>query len=170
MRGGHYRDWFLRHIDAIAQTGLVDVGESLLQELARLVCDVEIDTLRARALHLGIDRTCHDIAWRERPARMHACGKIVASAIAQDSAFAAHSVGDEKRGRLRMKEAGWMKLHEFHIGDYGAGAPRHRHSVAGRDRGVGCVEINLPAAPGRENESAITHRSPCAARLPKDIN
>src|SRR5262245_54040125 len=69
---GYDRDWFLRHVDAIAQTSLVDVRESLLQELARLVRDVEIDTLRARALHLGIDRTGHDIAWRERPARMHA--------------------------------------------------------------------------------------------------
>ena len=145
-------------------------GNRSLQEFARLVRDVEIDTLRARALHLGIDRTRHDIAWRERPARMHACRKIVAFAIAQHSAFAAHSLGDQKRGRLRMKEAGRMKLHEFHVGDDGAGAPGHRHAVARRDRGVGRIEINLPATAGREDQSISADRFHRAGSFIKDIH
>ena len=33
------------------------------------------------------------------------------------------------------------------------GAPRHRHAVARRDIGIGCVEINLPATAGREHET-----------------
>ena len=35
-----------------------------------LMRDVEINALRAGALHLGIDRTRHDIAWGKRAARM----------------------------------------------------------------------------------------------------
>ena len=145
-------------------------GNRSCRNSARLVRDVEIDTLRARALHLGIDRTCHDIARRERPARMYAGHKIFASAVAQNSAFAAHSLGDQKRVRLRMKKAGWMKLDELHIGDYGAGAPRHRHAIACRDVRVGRVEINLPATAGREDQAISADRFHLAGGFIKDID
>src|SRR4029453_13282175 len=135
VRRGYNRDGFLRHVDSIAQTRLVNVGEAFLQEFARLMCDVEIDTLRAGALHLGVDCTRHDVAWRERPAWMHPRRKIFTFAVAQDTAFAPHRLGDQERGRLRMKEAGWMKLHEFHIRDHGAGAPPNRNAAPRAARG-----------------------------------
>ena len=51
-----------------------------------------------------------------------------------------------------MKKAGRMKLDEFHVGDNRAGAPCHRDAIAGRDRRVGRVEINLAATPGGEDQ------------------
>ena len=51
-----------------------------------------------------------------------------------------------------------MELDELHVRDRHAGAPGHRHAVAGRDVRVGCVEINFPAAAGREHNSIGSNR------------
>src|ERR1051325_2361086 len=54
-----------------------------------------------------------------------------------------------------MIERGGMELDEFHIRDCGAGAIRHRHTIAGRYVRIGCVEINFAAAArGEEKISA----------------
>ena len=72
--------------------------------------------------------------------------------------------------RLRMKETGRMKLDELHVGDDRAGAPGHRHAVAGRDRGVGRVEINLAAAAGGEDETIGANRFHLAGFFIEHIN
>ncbi len=70
MRRRHHRDRLFRHVDAEPQTGFVNVREPFAQEFRRLVRDIEINTLRAGALHLGVDRAGHDVARRERSLRM----------------------------------------------------------------------------------------------------
>ena len=45
-----------------------------------------------------------------------------------------------------------MKLDELHICDLHAGAPRHRHTVSGRDIRIGRVQINFAATAGRQHD------------------
>ena len=45
-----------------------------------------------------------------------------------------------------------MELDELHVRDRRARAPGHGHAVAGRDVGIGRVEINLAAAAGGQDE------------------
>ena len=114
--------------------------------------------MRAGAFHLGVDRPGDDIARRQRAFRVRLRHEILALAIAQNSALAAHGFGNQEGGRLRMKEAGGMKLDELHVGDDRAGTPRHRHAVAGRDGGVGRVEIHFAASAGREDQAIGSNR------------
>src|SRR5688572_13032131 len=51
MRCRHHRNRFLRYIDAEAETGVVDVRETLDQKTRRFVRDVEPDMIRAAAFH-----------------------------------------------------------------------------------------------------------------------
>ena len=46
-----------------------------------------------------------------------------------------------------------MELDELHVRDLRAGAPGHGHAVAGRDAGIGRVEIDLAAAAGGEDDA-----------------
>ena len=65
MRSRHNGNTLLRHVDSESQTGLVNVGETLLNEFQRLMSDIQKHTLGARALDLGVNGTRHDIARRQ---------------------------------------------------------------------------------------------------------
>ena len=85
--------------------------------------------------------------------RMITLHEIFAAIVAQDSAFASHRFGNQKRFRFRMKQTGRMKLNELHVRDDRAGAPGHGHAVPGRDIRVGRVKINFPATAGGKHDS-----------------
>lgn len=72
--------------------------------------------------------------------------------IAQDAAFAADGFADEKGFGFGMVEASGMELDELHVGDGGTGAIGHGDSVAGRDVGVGGIEVDFAAASGGEED------------------
>src|SRR5437879_8336500 len=97
MRRRHNRDWLLRHVDPKPQARLINMRKALLNELRRLVRDIQKHALRAGTLDLGVDRTCHDVARRERAARMVPLHEIFATIIPQDSALSAQ---DRKSTRL----------------------------------------------------------------------
>ena len=141
------------------------LGKRSRMNSARLVRDVEIDAARAGALHLGVDRAGDDVARRERTvADAYRAMNSRPCASMQDAALAAHRLGDRETMRAcGMKEAGRVKLDELHVGDRRAGAPRHRHAVAGRDRGIGRVRY-LPQPPvARTAVGAEVSTSPVAS-------
>ena len=96
MRRRHDRNRLLRHVDPESLARLVNVRESLADELRRFVGDIQKHALRAGALDLRIDRTGHDVARSERAPRIIPFHKILAAIVAQNSAFAAHGFRDEK--------------------------------------------------------------------------
>ena len=50
-----------------------------------------------------------------------------------------------------MVKAGWVELHELHIGYAATGAPGHGDAVPGGGVGIGRVQIDLARAAGREH-------------------
>ena len=143
--GGDDRDEVLRHVDSEGEACLVDVGETLLQKRAPLLADVEAAVRRAGALHLAVDRARHDVARREGAARIVVLHEGPPLAVHQHGPFPAHRLGDEEALGLGMVEAGGMELHELHVRDLRARAPRERHAVARGRVGVAGIEVDLAA-------------------------
>ena len=59
------RDILLGDINADTKALGVDIWEMVLGLLGVFVCDIEADMVEAVNLHLVVDSTCDDIAWRE---------------------------------------------------------------------------------------------------------
>ncbi len=55
---------------------------------------------------------------------------------------------------MRVIQAGRVELDELHVRHPAAGAPGHRHAVAGSGVGVGGVEVNLAGAARRQHRLA----------------
>jgi hypothetical protein len=69
----------------------------LVQELGRLVRDVEIDAVQPVLLHLEVDRARHDVARRQFGALVVVGHEAVRrGAGAEVAALAAHRLGDEE--------------------------------------------------------------------------
>src|SRR5580700_2431873 len=54
-----------RHINAEALAARVNVGESVANEIRRLVAEIEVNAIKAQSLHLSVNCACDDIARRE---------------------------------------------------------------------------------------------------------
>ena len=63
-----------------------------------------------------------------------------------------------------------MKLDELHVRNCRARAIRHRHAVARRDVGIRRVEINFPAAAGRQERHGRGERLDFARFFVEHIN
>ena len=151
VRGRHDWDEVLRHVDAELKALVEDVGEALLEEGASLAPDVEAAVGIARALHLTVDRARHDVARRERPARVVLLHERLPLAVHEHGPLPAHGLADEEPLRLRVVEARGVELDELHVLHLRAGAPGKRHAVARRHVGVAGVEVHLAAAARRED-------------------
>jgi hypothetical protein len=93
--------------------------------------DVEIDAIQPALLHLEVDGPGHHVARCEFAAWVVAGHEAAAVGQQQASALAAYRLGDQEGFRLRVVEAGRMKLDKFHIRHPAAGTPRHRDPVSG---------------------------------------
>ena len=136
------RDRLLRDVDAEPEQPLVDVGEMRLHEVGVAVADVEVDVIEAVALDLAVDGARDDVARRKLGALVVIGHEAVAGlGVGEDPALAAHRLGDQEILDLEIVEAGRVELHEFHVADAAAGAPRHGDAVAGRAARRGRIEI-----------------------------
>src|SRR5216117_1830968 len=63
-----------------------------------------------------------------------------------------------------------MKLDELHVGDGRASAVSHRHTIAGRDVGIGRVEINLATTAGRQQHYGRDEGLDFASLVVEDVN
>ena len=68
--GGYHGNHIHLGIDSVALAGLVNVGETLCHEALGLVGHVQIHAGVAGAQNLAVDGARHDVARRERPARV----------------------------------------------------------------------------------------------------
>ena len=167
--GGDDGDEVLRHVDAELQALVIDVGEALLQERAPLLADVEAAVGVARALHLAVDRARHDVARRERAARVVLLHERMPLPVHEHRPFAAHGLADEEALGLRVVEAGGVELDELHVRDLRARAPGEGHAVARRDVGIAGIEVDLAAAARREDRVRGTHGVDLVRRLVEHV-
>jgi hypothetical protein len=84
------------HVNAILEAGGVNVGKTLDDEGRRFVGDVEQDAIGPAPLHFAINRTGHDVAGGEGFEGMIGIHELMAGAVLQDGAFAAHRLADEE--------------------------------------------------------------------------
>ena len=146
--GGNDGDWRDRHIDPEGLAGRVDVREVVHQERLPQMRHVQVGAVVASPLQLAVDAARDHVARGELLARVVALHERIAGAVAQNPAFSAQRLADQEALRLRVVQAGGMKLDELQICD---GCPRavgHGQPVAGGDVRVRRVEVDLAGAAG----------------------
>jgi hypothetical protein len=82
---------------------------------------------------------------------MQCAHEALAAAIDQHSAFAAQRLGGERRGIAADIDRGRMKLHEFRVGDGGAGARSDGNAFAAGFAWIGGDGVELARAAGGEH-------------------
>ena len=116
--------------------------------------------LRDLAEALSSDRPRHHVARREFQHRMIALHKALTPVVAKICALTAQSLRQQEARHSRQAQRGGMKLVKLHVRDLGSRAIRHRDSVAGRDRRVRRVAIDLTrAAAGEQHGFGANLRS-----------
>ena len=74
---------------------------------------------------LAVNGAGDDVARRQLGIVVESGHEALAAFIDQDRAFTAQRLGGQRRGIPSHRDGGGMELHEFRIGDQGAGARRH---------------------------------------------
>ena len=140
-----------RDVDAEVATAREDVRKVVLEDVRLEVRDVQIQAVRAEALHLVVDGAGDDVPGGEFGALVEVLHEALAGGQAQQTALAAQGLGDEEALRVRMEQAGRMELVELHVRDPASGPPGHGDAVAGAAVGIRGVEVDLRGAPGGEH-------------------
>jgi len=124
------------------------VGEACAQ---RLPC---VEECAAPGRDLGEHAAGHDVARRELGERMTRQHETLAIGVDQRRPFAAQRL---RRQRCRIAadhDGGGVKLHEFRIGDHGAGARGDRKARSACFKRIGGDGIEMAEAAGREHHRA----------------
>src|SRR5262245_36803717 len=151
VSGGNNGNRLGGDVYAIAQAGLVNGWKARTDKLSRLVRDIEENTLASAAFHFRINGASNNIARSQLFLRMMVLDETLTLCVEQNASFAANGLRNEKRLRLHMIKTSRMELNKLHVGNQSAGAPCHRHSIAGGDIGICRIEIDFPAATGGEH-------------------
>ena len=139
-------------IEAVAEAGGVDAGETLLEELLGFGSHVEIDVLGIGAIHFADDGASDDVARSELLSFVIALHKTLKMDIAEDAAFAAESFAEEETWRAFDGESGGMELDELHVREDGPSVVGNGHAVTGSNFGIGSFAIELAeAASGKKS-------------------
>ena len=171
MGRGHHGDILLSDIDAQIQAVLIDVGEVMLGLLGILVGHVEIDVVLTALLHLVVDGAGHNVARRERQARVILLHEFLASQVAQHATVAAHGLGDEESGAItRMIQGSGMELDELHVLNRALGAIDHSDTVARCHQRVGRRVINQADAARRHERHTRQEGIDLACLLIEDVS
>ena len=144
VRGGRDGDVFRFDVDAVFLARPRDHREDV-----RSVVDdgrVEPDVVAARVLHLLEDAAGDDVARRELGHRMIAGHETLAFHVAQQRPRAAHGLGNEEVRAAIERECRRVELHELHVHDVRARAPRERHAAARRALGVRRLAVKASRA------------------------
>ena len=142
---------------------VVHAGQLLFHIIGRLLRDVEKCAAvfgAAAFAHFRVNGTRHYIARGElHSLRIIFLHETLAQFVSQNSAFAAHRLGDEKSLHSRRPHhSSGMELHKFHIQQFGACAIGERHSVAGVFPRIGRDLIRFAnAACGHDNRLGSKH-------------
>ena len=151
MRGWHHRNGLACHVDAQRQTAGVNGGKVFQNKRRSLVCDVQVDAVCTKALHLVINRTRDNIARCQLGSAVMRGHETGAIGQQQTAPFTAHGFADQERFGLGVVEACGMKLNEFHIAHTAARSPSGGDAIPRRRVWVGGVQIHLAGAAGGQN-------------------
>ncbi len=130
-----------------------------MKKEGRLVGDVEKNAIRTGGLHLRINAAGDSVAGGKVAAFIILLHERLPLLVDQNPPFAANRLGDKKILRLPVEEAGRVKLDKLHVGHLGTSPVGHSHTVAGGNIWIGCIQIDLAAAPRTQ------HRHPGPMRL-----
>ena len=156
VRRRRHRDRLARPVEAALADGAVDRGEAAREELAALLVGraqpgrIEEDGPAVLRLHLARDRAGDDVARRELAVGVRVEREAPAVLVDERRTLAADGLGDEER--LADAEDRRVELEELEVAHLGAGAQRRGDAVAGRDRGIRRVRVQLAGAAGGEHD------------------
>ncbi len=126
---------------------------SLLAQLVEL--EIDVIATRSAATPLGNfdgDGARHHVApGQVFGVRRVAFHETLAVPVQQIAALAAHALGDQAAD---TRDAGGMKLPEFHVLQRQAGAQHHAEAIAGVDHGIAAVPEHAPCPAGGEQRGA----------------
>ncbi len=159
VRCRHHRYRLAGDVDAKAQAPLVNGREMVLDELNRLVRDVQVDAVHPQALHFMVDRPCHDVARGKLLAWVEAGHEALPVGQAKQGAFATQGLGDQKALGLRVIKARRVELVELKVRDPAASPPGHGDTIAARAIWVAGVQVHF------RRPTRGQHREPRAERV-----
>ena len=103
-------------------------------------------------MHLADDGAGHDVAGSEFLRFVITLHESFEADVAEDSAFSAQRLREQKSRRAFHCERGGMKLYELHVGEDSACFIGDGHAVAGGHFGIGGLAVDLAqAAGGQQN-------------------
>ena len=116
--------------------------EALANEFRSAVGQVEKHVRRTRPAHLGDDGAGDHVSRRQF------IGKALARGVPQHAALAPQRLGEQKPRRALDMQRGGVKLNEFNIADFRAGAPSHGDAVARGYVRIGSLFVHPSEASG----------------------
>ena len=152
MRGRRHRNRLFRRVDAGGDAAGMDGGEFFGEMRAECGGGIEEGAVAGGNFREYAAR--HNIAGREFGKRMQPQHETLALDVDQGRAFTAQRFGGQRRRIAADHDRGRMKLHEFRIGDHGAGARGDRKP---EPAGLGRIcrhRIEMPDAAGRQHHRA----------------
>lgn len=103
-----------------------------LDEISPFVGDIKIDAIRPQPFEFMVNGARHNIAWGQFTAFIKPVHKTCAIRQQQFATFTAYGFGNQEGFGLRVIQAGWMELAEFHIHHTASRTPGHGNAIAGR--------------------------------------
>ena len=139
-----------RGIEAGGAAACRDGGEARREIAAQRGTRVEEDTMAGG--DVGGHGARDDVARLElgAPLPRH---ETRAGLVDQHRAFAAHRLADQRHGIETDIERGGMELHEFHVGESGAGARRERQALTNGAQRIGGMGVEPAQPAGRQHHA-----------------
>ncbi len=156
VRGRHHRQQVARDVEAVLEAAARHPGELGADALGGDVgAQVEVHVRHAALEDLGVDAARHHVARRKvLPLRVVAIHERRAVLVHEPRARAADRLGDQEARRVAVVEGRRVELHVLGVDHPGAGAIRHRESVAARAHGVGGAQVDLAEPAGGQDGGA----------------
>ncbi len=153
VRGRRDRDRLRRRIDAGGDAACIDRREIARRNCAPSASRASRNAPRPAAISANTPRATmsRGASSAERMLRQH---EALALGVDQRRAFAAQRFGRERRRIAADHDRGRVELHEFRIGDDGAGARGDRQPEPAGLRRIGRHGIEMPDAAGRQHHRA----------------
>ncbi|CAI8894767.1 hypothetical protein EMIT0194MI4_30490 [Pseudomonas sp. IT-194MI4] len=156
VRRRHHRNRLFGDVDREFQAAFIDRREVRLDEVFRLVADVQVNAVDTQALHLMVDGAGDDVPWCQLGPWIEALHEAFAVRQLQVSAFAAQGFGDQETLGLRVIKAGRVELVELQVRHPAARTPGHGDAITAGAIRVAGIEVDLRRAARRKDHEART--------------
>ena len=142
------------HVNSVFHAFIVYIGETVHQEIAGVMRNVQQDIFIAGLLDFVVNGFGHDIARRKTLHRMIFFHEGRSVFQLENTAFATDGFADQKGLCLWMKQAGGMKLDKLHVCNFSARTVGHGDAITRGNVGIGGDQIHL-AGTARAQDSVF---------------